>query len=43
MKIPGQPDGPMVTTHSGEAYQSKVANIVQGRIAGNEKGEKVTF
>jgi hypothetical protein len=43
LKIPGQPDGPVVTTHSGEEYASKVANIVQGRIADNEKGEKVTF
>jgi len=43
LKIPGQPDGPVVTTHSGEAYGSKVANIVQGRIAENVKGEKVTF
>jgi hypothetical protein len=43
MKIPGQPDGPLITTHSGEEYGSKVGNIVQGRIAENEKGEKVTF
>jgi hypothetical protein len=43
LKIPGQPDGPVVTSHSGETYGSKVANIVQGRIAENEKGEKVTF
>jgi hypothetical protein len=43
MRIPGQPDGPVVTTHSGEAYGSKIANIVRGRIDENERGEKVTF
>jgi hypothetical protein len=43
MSIPGQPDGPVVTTRSGEEYGSKVANIVQGRIAENERNGKVTF
>jgi hypothetical protein len=43
MKIPGQPEGPLVTTHSGEEHESKIANIVQGRIAENKRNGKVTF
>jgi hypothetical protein len=43
LKIPGQPDGPLVTTHSGEEYKSKVANVVQGRITENERNGTVTF
>ncbi len=43
MKIPGQPEGPVVTTRSGEEYESKIANIVQGRIAQNERNGKVAF
>jgi hypothetical protein len=43
MKIPEQPAGPLVTTHSGEEYESRIANIVQGRIAENKRDGKVTF
>jgi hypothetical protein len=43
MTIPEQSEGPVVTTHSGEEYESKVANIVQGRIAENKRDGKVTF
>jgi Tfp pilus assembly protein PilZ len=43
MRIPGQPAGLVVTTRSGEEYGSTVANIVRGRIAENEKSDKVTF
>jgi hypothetical protein len=43
MKIPGQPEGPVVTTHSGEQHGSRVANIVQGRIGENKRDGNITF
>ncbi len=43
MQIPGQPDGIKVTTTSGEAYGSKVGNIVQGYILPSEKTGSVTY
>ena len=43
MKIPGQPDGPKVSTQSGEAYGSKVANLVQGQIRPSRKTGKATY
>ena len=43
MKIPDQPDGVEITTESGEQHGSKVANVVQGRIATSLKTGKVTF
>ena len=43
MQIPGQPDGVKVTTSSGEAFGSKVGNIVQGSILPSEKTGSVTY
>src|SRR5205085_673831 len=43
MTIPGQPDGVKVETDSGQEAGSKVANIVQRRIAPNRNLGKETF
>jgi hypothetical protein len=43
MTIPGQPQGPVVTTTSGETFGSKVGNIVQGQILPSKKEGKVTY
>jgi hypothetical protein len=43
MKIPGQPDGALVTTESGEERGSKVANVVQGQILPNKTGDLSVF
>ncbi len=43
MKIPGLPDGIKVTTDSGEEFNSKVSNIVQGQILPSKKIGAVTY
>jgi hypothetical protein len=43
MIIPNQPDGPRVTTESGETFGSRVTNIVQGQILPDTKPGRVTF
>jgi hypothetical protein len=43
MKIPGQPDGIRVTTTSGEMFDSRVGNIVQGRIKPSRDDGSVQF
>lgn len=43
MTIPGQPKGVVVTTDSGEAYNSKVAHIAQGRIETSRDDGSVSY
>lgn len=43
MKLAGQPDAVQISTQSGEEFESKVSNCVQGQIVPSQKTGQITF